>query len=402
MSLKGNLLYAQSGGPSSVINSSAYGVIDQASHEEKIGSVYVADNGIQGIIDGQINTLTHEEMTELSLLLQTPGAAFGSCRHQLADFEKDASEFEKIKDVFQKNNIRYFLYNGGNDSMDTVDKLSKYFKKVGFECFVLGIPKTIDNDLEVTDHTPGYGSAAKYIATVFSEVACDASCYPQGRINIVEIMGRDTGWLTAASSLARLTGYGPDLIYVPEVPFSREKFVRDAQKVYARKERCFVAVSEGIKDKYGAFIAESGKKDAFGHLQLGGVAAYLSSLFAETGIKTRSIELNLPQRAAAHLASKTDIDEAVQVGREAVNNVVKELTGFMVTIVRTSIKPYLVGYGLTPVENVAGKIKYMPDLFLNKEEADVSEVFFNYALPLIQGERPYKSDKGLVKFFSRS
>lgn len=399
MALKGNLLYAQSGGPSPVINSSAYGVLDEALNSDSVGKVFIGNNGIEGIIKGDIEELTYKEKQDLLLLTQTPGAAFGSCRHMLPELISDRSEYEAIKEVFEENNIRYFLYNGGNDSMDTVSKLASYFKKIKFDCSVIGIPKTIDNDLEVTDHTPGYGSAAKYIATSFGEIACDASAYIKGRANVVEIMGRDTGWLTCAASLARLTGYGPDLIYVPEAAFSREKFVNSVKRIMSLKERCFIAVSEGVKDKYGSFIAESAKKDAFGHAQLGGVAANLSALLENSNIKTRAIELNLAQRACAHLASKTDIEEAIQVGREGVKDAIKGLSGFMVTIVRTSIKPYLVGYGLTPAEKVAGQIKYVPDVFLNPEENDISEAYFAYALPLIQGERKYKTSNGLISFF---
>jgi 6-phosphofructokinase len=399
MAKKGNLLYAQSGGPTSVINSSAYGVFKEAEKRDEIGQVYVALGGVQGLLEGRLSRICLAEKRRLALLTQTPGAAFGSCRKMLADFKEDEADYLKIKEILEQNGIRYFLYNGGNDSMDTVSKLSSYFKKISFPCSVIGIPKTIDNDLAETDHTPGYGSAAKYIANTFASIAYDASAYEKGRANIIEIMGRDTGWLTASAALARLTGYGPDLIYVPEVPFSRERFAKEIQNIYRIKNRCFVAVSEGIKDKEGHFISETSKQDVFGHQQLGGVSAYLASLSEECGIHARGIELNLAQRSASYLASKTDIAEAIQAGSEAVKAAVQGLSGFMVAFERVSSNPYKISYTLKDVKGIAGKIRYLPSSFLLPEEEDVSEAFISYALPLIQGERPVKTEKGLIKFF---
>lgn len=399
MAFKGNLLYAQSGGPTSVINSSAYGVFKAAFESDHIGQVFAGLNGIQGIEEDHLVPISQSMLRSYSLLLQTPGAAFGSCRKMLKPFEEDESEYRLILEEFKKRNIKYFLYNGGNDSMDTVKKLSQYFAKIGFDCYVIGIPKTIDNDLAQTDHTPGYGSAAKYIATVFSEIAYDASAYEKGRVNVIEIMGRDTGWLTASAALARLNGYGPDLIYVPEVPFSRERFISEVKNVYHLKNRCMVAVSEGIKDSEGKFISDETSLDAFGHKQLGGISSYLASLASQAGLPTRGIELSLAQRSAAHLASLTDIQEAQAAGEEAVKDVTSGLTGFMVNFLRQSIKPYKISLGLAPIDKVASIVKLVPLEFLEPAESDVSEEFISYALPLIQGERKYKTVNGLIKFY---
>lgn len=392
-----NLLYAQSGGPTAVINTTALGVFETAIKANKFANIYAGLNGIEGILKETFYKI--ESDCDLSLLKQTPGAAFGSCRHNLTDYKNDDNEYKKIVEIFKKYQITHFLYNGGNDSMETVLKLSNYFKEINFDCLVLGLPKTIDNDLLLTDHTPGYGSASKYIATTFAQIAYDARSYIKGRINIVEIMGRDTGWLTCASSLASLTGYGPDLIYIPEVSFELDEFEMKVSEIYKKNGHCFVAVSEGIKDKDGRFISSLSSNDSFGHAQLGGVAAYLSNYLTEKKYKTRSIELNLPQRSFSTLISKVDSDEAYMCGKYGILKILENETGQMVVIERDDNKNYVTSCKLAPIEKIGGQVRYVDYSYLNEEKNNVSKKFINYALPLIQGEIDIKTKDGLPIFF---
>lgn len=281
--LKGAAIFGQSGGPTSVINASAAGVIQEALKQECITEVYGAAHGIKGILNEEFYDMSKEDPYELDLLKTTPSSALGSVRYKLKHFEEDETDYKRLLEVFQKYNIRYFFYNGGNDSMDTCNKVSKYMQKVGYECRVMGVPKTIDNDLWGTDHCPGYGSAAKYIATSTMEVYHDARVYDTGMITILEVMGRNAGWLTAATALAAHKGNGPDLIYLPEVVFDIDKFIQEVMDIYKKTGKVIVAVSEGIKDKDGRYISEYGSdmaksKDAFGHAQLGGLAATLASI----------------------------------------------------------------------------------------------------------------------------
>ena len=396
--MENNILYAQSGGPTAVINSSAYGVFKRALKCDAIDNCYAGCNGIEGILKGDFVKI--DGIDKVSLLLQTPGAAFGSCRHNLKDFNEDESEYLKIVDIFKRFNIRYFLYNGGNDSMETVLKLSQYFKKINFPCSVLGIPKTIDNDLMETDHTPGYGSASKFIANTVAEIVCDAKSYFKGRVNIIEIMGRDTGWLTLSSALASKVGYGPDLIYIPEFEFDIENFRKRVNEIYSEKKHCFVAVSEGLKDKDGNFVSALSSTDSFGHSQLGGVSQFLASYLTNCGYKTRGIELSLPQRAAAHFISETDSEEAVKCGSEAVDFLLEGETGKMVSIERKSVDKYSVKFSLADITKVGGKIKYVSEEFYDKEKCFVTDKYFSYASPLIEGECKIKYRDGIVDFFS--
>ena len=281
---------------------------------------------------------------ELELLKYTPSSALGSCRYKIADPDVDDTDYKRILEVFKKHDVRYFFYNGGNDSMDTCNKISKYMQKVGYECRVMGVPKTIDNDLFGTDHCPGYASAAKYIATSCMEVYQDARVYDTGMICIIEIMGRHAGWLTAAAALATEYGAGPDLIYLPERDFDMDKFLADVERVYKEKGNCMVAVSEGIHYADGSFVSEAktSATDGFGHAQLGGLAARLADVVKQkTGAKVRGIELSLLQRCAAHLASETDIEEAVMAGRAAVENAVAGITDKMVAFERGTVNGQL-------------------------------------------------------------
>ena len=337
-----------------------------------------------------VKHMSKEDADELLLLVNTPSSELGSCRYKIADPDEDDTDYKKILKVFKKYNVRYFFYNGGNDSMDTCNKIYRYMKKVGYECRVIGVPKTIDNDLSGTDHCPGYGSAAKYIATSCMEVSKDNKVYTTDNITVMEIMGRHAGWLTAASVLASEKGEGPDLIYLPETDFDLDQFFDDVQKVHEKKGDVFIAVSEGIHYDNGRFVAEvqTSTTDGFGHAQLGGVANYLGGLLkARTGIKTRAIELSLLQRSAAHMASKTDIEEAIEAGKFAVKSALAGKTGKMVAFERdpesTSYKCKMI---LVPLSEAANAEKKVPREWINKKGNFVNKEFLDYALPLIQGE----------------
>lgn len=408
-----NLLYGQSGGPTSVINSSGYGVFKAALKNKNIDKCYAGYFGIEGILQRNLFLIEKSNfISDSSLLKQTPGSAFGSCRHNLKDYKDDESEYQEIIKIFKEYNIKYFLYNGGNDSMETVLKLSEYFKKVSFDCCVLGIPKTIDNDLKETDHTPGFGSASKYIANTILSVEYDCLSYEKGRVNVFEIMGRDTGWLTCASSLASLNGYGPDLVYIPEYAFDIDEFILDVKRIYQEKGHCFVAVSEGIKDKDGVFLLEHSKKqskDNFGHTQLGGVGNYLCSLLSNEGIKTRCIELNLPQRGNTFLTSDVDLKEAELCGEKAVEFIINKNTGLMVSLNRVTNKKeadyfnskinYGVKCSLVDINKVGGQVKYVPFSFYDNKKHLPTKEFISYAKPLIYGEIKIKTENGLLKVF---
>lgn len=397
----GNLLYGQSGGPTSVINASAYGVITETlKNEDKIPEIYVMHHGIQGALNEEFYHMRKQDQEQIDLLPHTPGSAFGTVRYRMVDFREDETDYIRLLYIFNKYNIRYFLFNGGNDSMDTCFKIADYMKHVGYDIRVIGIPKTIDNDLPFTDHTPGFGSAAKYVACTIQEVAYDMIAYPKGKVTIVEIMGRHAGWLTAAASLASLSGYGPDLIYLPEVAFSIEKFKNDVRRVYGENRQCLVAVSEGLKDEDGILIgSSSGLRDAFGHFQLGGVSSKLSNILnSEMRISSRTIELGTTQRSASHLQSLTDVNEAMEVGRKAVNYALAGEHGMMVTIERIKGDEYKVKYGKRPLKDIANVERIIPKDMINEDGNGVTEKFINYALPLIEGHNAPKFTQGMQKF----
>lgn len=403
--LKGACIIGQSGGPTSVINASAYGAIRTALDSSVITKVLGAAHGIKGILDDHLYDMGLEDPKELELLKYTPSSALGSCRYKLADFNEDETDYKRILEIFKKYDVRYFFYNGGNDSMDTCNKISKYMQKVGYECRVMGIPKTIDNDLYGTDHCPGYASAAKYIATTCMEIYHDARVYDSGMITVIEIMGRHAGWLTGAAQLANAYGAGPDLIYLPEVDFDMDKFLTDVKKIYEANGKCIVAVSEGIHDKNGKFISEYGsdmasQKDAFGHAQLGGLAATLADIVKkETGAKVRGIELSLSQRCAAHLASKTDIDEAVMAGRVAVESAINGITDKMVAFERSyEDGNYVCKTKLLGLTEIANTEKKVPRGWINEAGNGIEQAFVDYALPLIQGEPDLPKHHSLPRF----
>ncbi|MFO7636087.1 MAG: 6-phosphofructokinase [Clostridia bacterium] len=402
--LKGACLFGQSGGPTSVINASAAGVFIQALQEKSITAVYGAAHGIRGILDENFYDMGKEDMEQLELLKTTPSSALGSVRYKLKNADVDDTDYVRLLEVFKKYDIRYFLYNGGNDSMDTCNKISKYLHSSGYDCNVIGVPKTIDNDLFGTDHCPGYGSAAKYVATTFMEVYLDARVYDSPMITVIEIMGRNAGWLTAASALAAYKGAGPDLIYLPEVPFTMENFFKDIRNVYEKnKGKVIVAFSEGCKDENGVYIAEMGSdlsKDAFGHAQLGGAAAVLAEAVQnEFQCKVRGIEFSLMQRCAAHIGSLTDINEAYMAGAEAVKAAVAGHTDVMVAFERkTAEGRYECATSLLNLDQTANREKTFPLEWLNEEKNFVGQEFIDYALPLIQGSTFLPFEDGLPKF----
>lgn len=402
--LKGAAIFGQSGGPTSVINASAAGVFQEALKQSDITAVYGAAHGIKGILNEVFYDMGKEDPYELELLKTTPSSALGSVRYKLKDVEKDDSDYKRILEVFKKYNIRYFFYNGGNDSMDTCNKISKYMQQAGYECRVMGVPKTIDNDLWGTDHCPGYGSAAKYVATSIMEVYHDARVYDKGMITIIEIMGRNAGWLTAASALAAYKGNGPDLIYLPELPFSMDKFIEETVSIYEKNGNAIVAVSEGIKDKDGVYISEYGSntaktKDSFGHAQLGGLAYTLANIAKEkTGSKVRGIEFSLLQRCAAHLASLNDVNEAYMAGQAAVQNAVNGITDKMVAFERSQGSEYKCNIKLVDLAEVANAERKVPLEWINKDGNGLTEDYVRYALPLIQGESKVPLEDGLPRF----
>ena len=400
--LKGALIIGQSGGPSSVINSSAYGCIRTALDADCITKVYGAYHGIKGVLNDELLCMDEEDRAELDRLPYTPSSALGSCRYKIKDPDEDDTDYKRILEIFKKYDVRYFCYNGGNDSMDTCNKISKYMKKVGYECRVMGIPKTIDNDLFGTDHCPGYASAAKYIATSIMEVSRDAHVYDTGMITIIECMGRHAGWLTAAAALANEAEPCCDFIYLPEVDFDMDKFLADVDRIYKEKGNCMVAVSEGIHYADGTFVSEAktSATDGFGHAQLGGLAAHLASVVKEkTGAKVRGIELSLLQRCGAHLASETDIEESVMSGKAAVENAVAGITDKMVGFQCTRDNgKYVCKTELLNLTDVANTEKKVPLEWINKEHNGVEQPFIDYVLPLIQGEPNLPKVDSLPRF----
>ncbi|MDR0818117.1 MAG: 6-phosphofructokinase [Oscillospiraceae bacterium] len=400
--MTGTCIIGQSGGPTAVINASLYGAVKAALDSPKITRVLGAHHGIAGVLSDDLYDLGKEDVAELELLPFTPSSALGSCRYKLKDPDSDPKEFEKLLAIFKKYDVRYFFYIGGNDSMDTCEKVSRYFSKVSYDCRVMGIPKTIDNDLNGTDHCPGYGSAAKFIATSMLEVYKDCRVYDKRTITVVEIMGRNAGWLTAASALASKFGEGPDLIYLPETPFEMNAFLERAADEYEAQGGLLVAVSEGIRGKSGKLAIEAeaesgdGFVDSFGHVQLGGVASLLAAKLQKcTDAKVRAIELSLLQRCAAHCASKTDIDEALLAGSVAVNAAVNGETGKMVAFECTREGGYTSKTKLIPLTLSANAEKPVPAEWIT--DGGITDGFIDYALPLIQGE----PDRPLVNSLPR-
>lgn len=389
--LKKNLIFAQSGGPTSVINASCYGIISEA---KKHGiKIFAAKYGVEGILKDNIIDVTNMSDDELNTLRYSPSAAFGSCRYKLKD-----EDFDKICEIFDKYQIGYFLYIGGNDSMDTAHRFSQYVINKGKDISVIGIPKTIDNDLTNTHFCPGYGSAAKFIATSVREMALDADVYDKEAVTIVEVMGRDSGFLAAASALARDEVVdAPHLIYLPEVPFDEESFVSEVKRVFDKKSRAFIVTSEGIKDKFGnyAYLREA-KVDVFGNTQMGGVGRYLEHLVKQNITKrVKVIEFSILQRCAAHTASLVDNQVAVKVGKAGVEKILNGVSDVMISIEKTQngFEP-----GTVPLSKVANYTKPFPKEWIDMENRWVTKDAIEYMLPLIQGNVDIPYENGLPKY----
>lgn len=394
--LKGRCVFAQSGGPTTVINASIAGGLLEALENESVTGVLCAHHGIKGVLDEDFFDISLEDKAELEALKHTPASAFGSVRYKLKNPAEDDTDYRRILEVFKKYDVRYFFYNGGNDSMDTCDKISKYMQKSGYDVNVIGIPKTIDNDLCGTDHCPGYGSAAKYIANSIMEINRDASIYPSPLVVVVEIMGRNAGWLTAASKLASVNGFGADLIYLPETPFSYEKFLSDVKTVVDAKKYCVVAVSEGIRFENGKYVGEDqSSTDVFGHSQLGGVCSILKAKAKTLGLKCKAVELNILQRCAAHCASDTDIEESFNAGRQAVKKAVDGETDKMIAFRRKPGETYEIEYVAEPLSSAANAEKQIPAEWITADGTNLTNDFVAYALPLIAGEPNRRLKNGL-------
>ena len=407
---KANAIVGQSGGPTAAINATLAGVIKGCMESDKIDKIYGMKNGIEGLEKRDFFFLSpyfEKHQGQLDLLASTPAAALGSCRKKI----KSDEEIKEIYKILEENNIRYFFYIGGNDSMDTIYKLSDFAAKHKddgiFEVKFIGVPKTIDNDLGVTDHTPGYGSAAKFVATAMQEICRDCAVYTKKAVTIVEIMGRDAGWLTASSALSKfLTGAGPDLIYLPEKVFDMDNFIKDVNKKLSNQEKPYVvvAVSEGIRFADGSYVGEkhvTNNVDPFGHKVLAGAGRVLETAVLEKiGCKCRSVELNVLQRCASHVASKRDIDESKRIGESAVKHALAGESGKMMCFRRMKNEDvYRVEIFSECVDNIANAVKSVPDNYITSECNGITDKCIDYMLPLIYGENPVIYEDGLPVHF---
>lgn len=406
--MKKNAVVGQSGGPTAVINASLYGTVYEAlNREDEIGTVYGMINGIEGFLNDQVMDMAPlEESKELELIRTTPGSYLGSCRYKLPEDLNDPV-YPQLFARFEAYNIGYFFYIGGNDSMDTVSKLSRYAEKISSDIRVIGIPKTIDNDLVETDHTPGFGSAAKYVASTVREIAIDASVYDNKKsVTIVEIMGRHAGWLTAASALARKFEHdNPVLIYLPETDFDQDAFIEKVRTSLETTPNLVVCISEGIHDNTGTFICEYSNDvgtDTFGHKMLTGSGKYLENLVKERlGVKVRSVELNVCQRCSSSMLSKTDQKEAIASGAYGVKAALNGASGKMVAFERLDGDDYQIDYVLKDVNVICNQEKCVPVTWITADGSDVTEDFIRYARPLIQGEVTVPTEDGVPKFVYR-
>ena len=390
----------QSGGPTAVINASVAGVIAEALNHECIEEIYGALNGVLGILQEDLIDLAAESQQQIRALKHTPGAALGTCRYKL----KKQQDFERVLEVFKAHNIRYFFYLGGNDSQDTADKISKLAQAQGYELRVIGVPKTIDNDLPITDHTPGYASTIKYLATSVREIACDNEAMGQGDlVSIVEAMGRSAGWIAAGASLAKRRDHPhdpPHLIYLPEIPFDQAKCIEDVKRVLKREKFCQIVVAEGLVDADGNYVAADAATDSFGHAQLGGAGDALGEIISANipGVKVRVAKPGLMQRCAAHSASKTDVDEAFLAGQAAVKAAINGETDKMITLVRGDTEHYSIETGLAPLSDIANGVKKLPREWINEDGVSMNFQFLRYAQPLVQGEVTLPHDNGVPTF----
>lgn len=387
-----NILYAQSGGATAVINTSAAGVIETAkNYPKEIDRIYAGKNGIYGIIAEDLIDVTVESATTINKLRHTPGCIFGSCRYKLGDTKQDDGRYSRIVEVFRAHNIGYFIYNGGGDSQDTTNKIYTVAKKMGYPVACVGIPKTIDNDLPITDNSPGFGSVAKYVATSVLEVTYDISsmALTSTKIFILEVMGRHSGWIAASAGLAKTkTGHAPQIILFPEIPFDQEKFVQKVKSVVEQDGFCIIVVSEGIRDKdTNQFLTEAGHKDQFGHAQLGGVATVIANIITKKlGLKLHWAVADYLQRAARHIGSKTDVEQAYALGKAALEMALKQETGMLPIIKRISDTPYQWTIEKIELAAVANIEKLMPQDFIDKDGFGITAKCENYLKPLIHGE----------------
>jgi ATP-dependent phosphofructokinase / diphosphate-dependent phosphofructokinase len=390
----------QSGGPTSVINASVAGVVAEALNHECIEEIYGTLNGVLGILHEDLVDLASESQQQIRALKHTPGAALGTCRYKL----KKQADFDRVLEVFKAHNIRYFFYIGGNDSQDTADKISKLAQAQGYELRVIGVPKTIDNDLPLTDHTPGYGSVIKYLATTVREIACDSEAMGQGDlVSIVEVMGRSAGWIAAGTALAKRRDHPhdpPHLILLPEIPFDQTKVIEDVRRVLKREKFCQIVVAEGLVDANGNYVAADAQTDAFGHAKLGGAGDALGEIIEQNipGVKVRVAKPGLMQRAAAHSASKTDADEAFLAGQAAVKAAIAGETDKMVTIVRGETETYTSETGLASLSDIANGVKKLPREWINEDGVSMNFQFLRYAQPLVVGEVVVPYDNGVPVF----
>ena len=393
-------MVGQSGGPTAVINASVAGIVAEALNHECIEEIYGALNGVLGILQEDLIDLASESQQQIRALRHTPGAALGTCRYKL----KKQSDFERVLEVFKAHNIRYFFYIGGNDSQDTADKISKLAQQQGYELRVIGVPKTVDNDLTLTDHTPGYGSVIKYISTTVRELACDNEAMGQGDlVSIVEVMGRSAGWIAAGAALAKRRDHPhdpPHLIYLPEIAFDQTKCLEDIRRVLKREKYCMVVVGEGLIDADGNYVSANASTDAFGHAQLGGAGDFLKELVENNlpGVKARVAKPGIAQRAAAHAGSKTDSDEAFMAGQAAVAAAIRGESDKMVTLVRGDTDHYTCETGLAPLSEIANGVKKLPREWINEDGTSMNFQFLRYAQPLIQGEIAVPFDTGVPVF----
>ncbi len=398
--LAGNVLVGQSGGPTAVVNASVAGIIAEALNHDCVEEVYGALNGVLGLLQEDLIDLASESQQQIRALKHTPGAALGSCRYKL----KKQADFDRVLEVFKAHNIRYFFYIGGNDSQDTATKISAHAVAQGYELRVIGVPKTVDNDLPATDHCPGFGSTAKFIATTVRELALDNEAMGQGDlVSIVEVMGRSAGWIAASASLAKRRDQPhdpPHLIYLPEIPFSQDKCLEDIRRVLKREKFCQIVVSEGLTDSDGNYVSADPALDAFGHAQLGGAGEFIKSLVEANlpGVKARLSVPGLMQRSAAHSASKVDADEAYLVGQAAVKAAINGETDKLVTLVRGDNDTYSCETGLAPLADVANNVKKLPREWINEDGVSMNFQFVRYAQPLIQGEVAVPHDNGVPTF----
>ncbi len=396
-----NIAVAQSGGPTCAINASLVGVFRESLKEPEIDAIFGSVNGIEGIIENHLidmKTLIRSN-DDIELLRQTPSTVLGSCRYKLPDWHEDDTVYRKITNTLIQRQIGAFFYIGGNDSMDTVNKLSEYFREISLDIKVIGIPKTIDNDLCITDHTPGFGSAAKYVAATMHEIIRDSSVYSMPSVTIVEIMGRHAGWLTASSAVLHALGEtAPHLVYVPETEFSLEIFMKDVRHEMAKHKAVIVAVSEGMEVPDGV---QSGVVDNFGHKYLSGIGKYLEeAVRSEIGCKVRSIELNVMQRCSSHMCSSTDINESEAIGAAGVRHALNGETGKVMIFRRVNNMPYTVVIETADASEIANKEKFLPDNFITKSGNNISDTAVRYFLPLIQGELNIIMDRGVPKHFT--